>query len=47
MRIDGYVPGLMSPGGDGFGDYVIMTVGGDGVIENWDVELEEFAKNGS
>lgn len=42
VRIEGYVPKIMSPGGDGYGDYVIMTIGGDGVIENWKTPLDEF-----
>lgn len=41
-EISGYVPAIMSPGGSGYGDYVIMTVGPDGKIENWSVDLEEF-----
>lgn len=32
---DGYVPGFMYPGGDGYGDYIIMTIRPDGKIENW------------
>lgn len=30
-----YVPKLFSPGGDGYGDYVILKVNGDGYIEGW------------
>jgi hypothetical protein len=41
-EIDGYVPSIMSPGGSGHGDYVIMTIGADGKIENWSADLEEF-----
>lgn len=44
-RIESYVPAIMSPGGTGYGDYVIMNIGPDGVIENWKVKLEAFAKN--
>lgn len=40
---DGYVPGIMSPGGQGYGDYIIMNVGPTGIIENWDSrDIEEF-----
>jgi len=40
---DGYVPGILSPGGSGYGDYIIMNVGPTGVIENWDSSgIEEF-----
>lgn len=44
-EIDGYVPGMMSPGGSGYGDYVIMTIGADGKIVNWSVSLEEFEED--
>jgi hypothetical protein len=39
---DGYVPSMMSPGGSGYGDYVIMTIGEDGVIEGWEADLDDF-----
>ncbi len=41
-KIDGYVPKMMSPGGAGYGDYVIMKVGADGTIDGWSVSLAEF-----
>lgn len=41
-EIDGYVPDIMCSGGSGYGDYVIMTIGADGKIENWNVNLEAF-----
>lgn len=44
-EIDGYVPKMMSPGGYGYGDYVIMTIGPDGKIENWAVDLESFQED--
>ena len=37
---DGYVPAVLSPGGGGYGDYIIMDIGGDGVIANWSAEIE-------
>jgi hypothetical protein len=40
--IDGNVPSIMSPGGSGYGDYVIMTIGADGKIADWEVDLEAF-----
>ena len=40
--IDGYVPSIMCPGGTGYGDYVIMTVNADGIIEDWRVDLSAF-----
>lgn len=42
--IEGYVPPMMSPGGSGYGDYVIMKIGPDGKIENWAVDLEYFTE---
>lgn len=41
-QIDGYVPSMMSPGGAGYGDYIIMDIGPDGQIANWRVDLEAF-----
>lgn len=41
-QIDGYAPSIMSPGGNGYGDYVIMEIDGDGKIANWSVDLSEF-----
>lgn len=40
--IYGYVPGLMCPEGDGFGDYVIMEIDGDGRVAKWRADLSEF-----
>lgn len=31
-----YVPSILSPGGDGFGDYVIMSIDETGYIDDWD-----------
>jgi hypothetical protein len=42
-----YVPTMMSPGDDGYGDYVIMNINASGVIENWQVDLSEFENRGS
>ena len=33
---EGYVPDFMCPNRDGDGDYIIMNINNDGVIENWD-----------
>jgi hypothetical protein len=41
-KIEGYVPKIMSPGGDGYGDYIIMDIDGDGAISDWRVTLDEF-----
>ena len=32
---DFYVPSILSPGGEGYGDYIIMKVSEDGTIANW------------
>lgn len=43
--ISGYVPSIMCPEGDGYGDYVIMKIGPDGTIEKWNgTDLSEFSK---
>lgn len=39
---DGYVPHIMSPKENGYGDYVIMDVDENGVIANWKVDLSTF-----
>lgn len=35
---DGYVPDVLSPGGEGYGDYIIMEIDEDGIIQNWNKE---------
>lgn len=42
LSIDGYVPKIMAPGGGGYGDYVVMTIGPDGKIVGWSVDLDGF-----
>lgn len=42
--INGYVPSIMCPEGEGYGDYVIMEIDGDGRIAKWSVNLSEFEK---
>lgn len=39
---DGYVPSMMSPTDNGFGHYIIMKIGPDGVIEGWEADLSYF-----
>lgn len=34
-----YVPNIMSPGGSGYGDYIIMKVDDEGLIDGWDANL--------
>lgn len=40
--IDGYVPGIMSPEENGYGDYIIMSIDENGKIADWEVRLEEW-----
>lgn len=43
--IDGYVPNIMCPEGEGFGDYVIMEISAGGTIANWKPDLSEFEES--
>lgn len=43
---DGYVPDIMCPKSNGYGDYIIMDVGPDGAIANWTVDLSDFDGGG-
>lgn len=43
---DDYVPKCLSPGGDGYGDYIIMKVNEAGLVENWkfnNTHLQDFS----
>lgn len=42
LRKEGYVPTTLSPGGNGYGDYIIMYVDEDGFIENWKFYPSDF-----
>lgn len=42
LEKDGYVPDIMCPGDEGYGDYIIMTVNESGVIEGWKQTLSGF-----
>lgn len=42
ITIDDYVPSIMCPKDNGYGDYVIMDVDANGVIQNWKVTLDAF-----
>ncbi len=41
-RIEGYVPSCLSPGGNGYGDYVIMNVDQHGYIDNWVADIDDL-----
>jgi hypothetical protein len=40
----GYVPRIMCPGDEPDGDYVVMSIGPDGVISDWRVDLSAWEK---
>lgn len=46
VEIEGYVPSIMAPADNGYGDYVIMDIDKDGKIDKWKVDLKEFEKAG-
>ena len=41
-KIEGYVPDIMCPKGEGFGDYIIMDIDENGFIQNWKPDLSDF-----
>ena len=41
-EIEGYVPNMLCPEGDGYGDYIIMKIDAAGKIDKWKVDLSEF-----
>lgn len=41
-EIDGYVPDVMCPGGNGYGDYIIMSIDENGLIQNFTANLSDF-----
>lgn len=42
---EGYVPNIMCPEDDGFGDYIIMKVLEDGTICNWNPNIDDFLED--
>src|SRR5690606_522627 len=40
-RIEGYVPGLLAIEDSGYGDYIIINVNEDGLINDWNPDLSE------
>jgi hypothetical protein len=42
IDISGYVPNCMCPNDEGYGDYIIMQVNGDGLIDGWNPSFEDF-----
>lgn len=43
--IEGYVPNIMCPKENGYGDYVIMDINKEGKILNWKINLDEFIED--
>ena len=41
-KIRDYVPKMLSPKGEGWGDYIIMDIDADGQIKDWKIILDEF-----
>ena len=41
-KIRDYVPRMLSPKKDGWGDYIIMDIDPDGQINDWKIILDEF-----
>jgi len=39
---DGYVPETLSPADSGYGDYIIMKVDVDGIIQDWSFNIDDF-----
>lgn len=45
LSIDGYVPNMMSPKEQGYGDYIKMDVDANGVISKWKVDFRDFLED--
>jgi hypothetical protein len=43
-EIDGYVPKIMCPKENGYGDYIIMDIDENGIIKNWKCKFDEFVE---
>lgn len=41
-EIDGYVPDILCPEDNGYGDYIIMHIDPSGKIDKWRVDLSDF-----
>jgi hypothetical protein len=42
--IEDYVPATMCPKESGFGDYIIMDIDENGMIQNWEFKVEHFSQ---
>ena len=47
-KVEGYVPSILCPNKNGFGDYIIMNIEADGKITDWDTnEIWELLETDS
>lgn len=42
MQKSGYVPDMLAPSGDGYGDYVILDIDATGRISGWNPDMSYF-----
>jgi len=42
FQIDGYVPKCMAPKENGYGDYIIMDINENGIIDGWKFNPSQF-----
>ncbi len=42
---EGYVPNIMSPKENGYGDYIIMDIDMNGFIKEWYADIEDITDN--
>jgi hypothetical protein len=42
VRKDGYVPSCLAPSDEGYGDYIIMNIDENGIIEKWSFDSKYF-----
>jgi hypothetical protein len=45
QSIDDYVPNTLCPDGNGYGDYIKMTIDAEGLIQNWKFNINDFIEN--
>lgn len=41
-EVDGYVIDMMCPKENGYGDYIIMDIDENGIIQDWKPSFDEF-----
>lgn len=45
VHLNGYVPKTLCPEENGYGDYIIMKVDSEGLINNWKFNLSDFTED--